>query len=85
MMGVFAEFERSMIRDRVRAELVRARAQGKRLGWPPIDGDRVERARTALTLGASLRDAAKAGGISFAVARRLAGARARPEKQDTVD
>jgi DNA invertase Pin-like site-specific DNA recombinase len=47
MMGVFAEFERAMIRERVNAGLERARAQGKisgefeafqarpwwRLGW----------------------------------------------------
>ena len=29
MMGVFAEFERAMIQDRVRAGLERAKAQGK--------------------------------------------------------
>ncbi len=34
MMGVFAEFERSMIQERVKAGLARARAQGKRLGRP---------------------------------------------------
>jgi DNA invertase Pin-like site-specific DNA recombinase len=32
MMGVFAEFERAMIRERVRAGLERARSQGKKLG-----------------------------------------------------
>ena len=32
MMGVFAEFERAMIQERVKAGLERARAQGKRLG-----------------------------------------------------
>src|SRR6266566_9856626 len=31
MMGVFAEFERSIIQDRIHAGLARARAQGKRL------------------------------------------------------
>jgi DNA invertase Pin-like site-specific DNA recombinase len=31
MMGVFAEFERSIIAERVRAGLARARAEGKRL------------------------------------------------------
>jgi hypothetical protein len=35
MMGVFAEFERSMIQERVRAGLARARSEGK-LGRPPI-------------------------------------------------
>jgi DNA invertase Pin-like site-specific DNA recombinase len=37
MMGVFAEFERAMIRERVKAGLVRARAQGTVLGRPTID------------------------------------------------
>jgi DNA invertase Pin-like site-specific DNA recombinase len=32
MMGVFAEFERAMIRERVKAGLDRARAQGNALG-----------------------------------------------------
>ncbi len=37
MMGVFAEFERAMIRDRVNSGLARAKAQGKALGRPKID------------------------------------------------
>jgi DNA invertase Pin-like site-specific DNA recombinase len=37
MMGVFAEFERAMIRERVRSGLERAKAQGKRLGRPRND------------------------------------------------
>src|SRR6266436_1812994 len=36
MLGVFAEFERGLIRERVNAGLARARAQGRRLGRPPI-------------------------------------------------
>lgn len=36
MMGVFAEFERAMIRERVNAGLARAKAQGKKLGRPKI-------------------------------------------------
>jgi DNA invertase Pin-like site-specific DNA recombinase len=32
MMGVFAEFERAMIRERVNAGLARARSEGKKLG-----------------------------------------------------
>jgi DNA invertase Pin-like site-specific DNA recombinase len=35
-MGVFAEFERAMIAERLRAGLARARGEGKRLGRPPI-------------------------------------------------
>jgi Resolvase, N terminal domain len=36
MMGVFAEFERAMIRERVNAGLARARAKGKVLGRPKV-------------------------------------------------
>ena len=42
MLGVFAEFERAIIRERVLAGLSRARAQGKRLGRPPVSS-KVER------------------------------------------
>ena len=36
MLGVFAEFERAMIQERVRAGLARAKAEGKPLGRPRI-------------------------------------------------
>ena len=36
MMGVFAEFERAMIQERVKSGLARARASGQRLGRPPV-------------------------------------------------
>ena len=36
MLGVFAEFERSMIVERVKAGLKRARAEGKTLGRPRV-------------------------------------------------
>ena len=37
MMGVFAEFERAMIQERVRAGLARAKSEGKRLGRRSLD------------------------------------------------
>src|SRR5262249_29767298 len=37
MLGVFAEFERAMIVERINAGLKRARAAGKRLGQPRVD------------------------------------------------
>ena len=48
MLGVFAEFERSMIQERVRAGLARARDEGKRLGRPPIAPELEQRIREAL-------------------------------------
>jgi DNA invertase Pin-like site-specific DNA recombinase len=48
MMGVFAEFERAMIQERVRAGLARAKSEGKRLGRPPIAPDLEKRILAAL-------------------------------------
>jgi DNA invertase Pin-like site-specific DNA recombinase len=49
MLGVFAEFERAMIQERVRAGLVRAKAEGKQLGRPKIAPD------TELAIQAALK------------------------------
>jgi DNA invertase Pin-like site-specific DNA recombinase len=43
LMSVFAEFERAMIQERVRAGLARARSEGKTLGRPRI-AEKTERA-----------------------------------------
>jgi len=48
MMGVFAEFERAMIQERVRAGLARAKAAGKTLGRPTISLDKEAAIRSAL-------------------------------------
>lgn len=47
MLGVFAEFERAMIRERVMAGLATARANGRKLGRPRVEG-MVERQITFL-------------------------------------
>jgi DNA invertase Pin-like site-specific DNA recombinase len=48
MLGVFAEFERAMIQERVRAGLARAKSEGKRLGRPPIAAETEKAIRAAL-------------------------------------
>jgi DNA invertase Pin-like site-specific DNA recombinase len=48
MLGVFAEFERAMIQERVRAGLARARANGKVLGRPRIGQETEDAIRHAL-------------------------------------
>src|SRR6266850_5253681 len=48
MLGVFAEFERAMFAERVRAGLARARSEGKCLGRPPIAPALEKRIREAL-------------------------------------
>ena len=64
LLGVFAEFERSMIRERVMAGLDRARSQGKRLGRPPIPPITVDKIKRLREEGLSLRKIAKQVGIS---------------------
>ena len=59
MLGVFAEFERAMIQERVRAGLARARARGKRLGRPrTLTPAKVRTVKRLRAEGASLRQIA---------------------------
>jgi DNA invertase Pin-like site-specific DNA recombinase len=51
MMGVFAEFERAMIQERIRAGLARAKEEGKTLGRPKIDPATENAIRAALSKG----------------------------------
>lgn len=62
ILGAVAEFERSMIRSRVRAGVARARAQGKALGRPRADLD-LDLARVRLEAGDSLSTVARVFGI----------------------
>ena len=59
MLGVFSEFERAMIRDRVLAGLDRARSSGKRLGRPRTTPFKVQRIRPALDEGRGVRETAR--------------------------
>ena len=71
MMGVFAEFERAMIVERVKAGLSRARSQGKRLGRRPVNADVVERIREQLAMGVGILKAAKALGVGTGTVQRV--------------
>jgi DNA invertase Pin-like site-specific DNA recombinase len=55
MMGVFAEFERAMMRERVLAGLKRARAKGKKLGRPMISPAKERAIREDLAAGLGFR------------------------------
>ena len=59
MLGVFSEFEKSMIRDRVMAGLDRARSSGKHLGRPRTTPFTVQRIRAALDEGRGVRETAR--------------------------
>jgi DNA invertase Pin-like site-specific DNA recombinase len=71
MMGVFAESERAMIQERVRAGLARARDEGKRLGRPPIDPALEKRVREALAGGLSVRKTAAKFEINPSTVQRI--------------
>jgi DNA invertase Pin-like site-specific DNA recombinase len=64
MMGVFAEFERAMIQDRVKAGLARARAQGKTLGRPKVATKVRQSILDARSDGRSIRKIATEVGVS---------------------
>jgi len=70
VLGALGEFERDIIRERVKAGLARARARGKRLGRPRkiFHRDHVEQLRAQ---GLSYRKIGKQLGISPALAVRL--------------
>src|SRR2546430_4519841 len=72
MLGVFAEFERSIIQERVRAGLQRAKREGKRLGRPPIADKLAERVRAALAGGMSVRKTAAQFDVNPSTVQRIA-------------
>ena len=66
LVGLFGEFEKAMIQDRVRAGLDRARASGKRLGRPPTTPYQLDKVRAALADGRGVRETARLLRISAA-------------------
>jgi DNA invertase Pin-like site-specific DNA recombinase len=71
MCGVFAEFERSMIQERVRAGLKRAKAQGKRLGRPKVSARIEARVRAQRAKGLGIRSIARAVGVGTGTVQRI--------------
>ena len=72
MMGVFAEFERSMIQERVRAGLKRAKAEGKTLGRPRIDPKTERTIARALEKGeAGIHRIARSVGVGVGTVQRI--------------
>jgi len=71
MMGVFAEFERAMIQERVKAGLQRAKAQGKRLGRPTLAPDIEGRILALREQGMGKVKIAKTLGVGVSVVQRL--------------
>ena len=73
MMGVFAEFERAMIQERVKAGLERARAQGKQLGRPTVSADVEARIAELRGKGLGKIKIAKTLGVGVSTVQRVVG------------
>jgi DNA invertase Pin-like site-specific DNA recombinase len=76
MLGVFAEFERSTIVQRVRVGIAKARAQGTRsgeaIGRPKVPAEKIAAIRAALAAGNGIRKAAKIVGVDNETVHRIA-------------
>ena len=70
--GAFAEFERTMIRQRIKAGLKRAVAQGVKLGRPKIDRTTERKVRQQLARGVGILKVAKSLGIGTGTVQRIA-------------
>ncbi len=71
MLGVFGEFERAMIQERVKAGLKRAVAQGKVLGRPMLNGDIEKKVLALRAKGQGIIKIAKTVGIGVGTVSRM--------------
>src|SRR6476469_4598116 len=70
--GAFAEFERSMIRQRIKAGLKRAIAQGVKLGRPKLDSTTERKVRKQLAKGVGILKVARLLGVGTGTVQRIA-------------
>ncbi|MGA1809479.1 recombinase family protein [Sphingobium sp. WW5] len=75
MLGVFAEFERAMISERVRAGIARS---GKKGGRPPVDPVKVDKIKRALIRGVSINETARKHRVGVATVHRIKVSMAEP-------
>jgi DNA invertase Pin-like site-specific DNA recombinase len=73
MLGVFAEFERGIIRERVNAGLARARADGTKLGRRPVKPAVEARIRQLRAKGDGILKIGKKLGVGTSVVQRVVG------------
>ena len=71
MLGVFAEFERTIIQERVRAGLARARAKGTTLGRPKTNAKIEQQIRNLAANGVGKVKIARMLGIGVSVTQRV--------------
>ena len=73
MMGVFAEFERSMISERVKAGLARAKSNGKQLGRPTVSIEIEEQITQLRDQGMGMLAIGKELGVGTSTVQRVVG------------
>lgn len=71
MLGVFSEFERSMIQERVKAGLERAKANGKTLGRPKVSSKIEDSIRQLRSKGMGIKKTARTVGVGVGVVQRI--------------
>jgi len=71
MLGVFAELERSLISERVRASLNRLRASGRTLGRPRLAPEKQRRVEKLLRSGLSINRTAKEARVGVGTVHRI--------------
>lgn len=71
LLAVFAEFEREILRERVRAGLAHARQNGKKLGRPVTAGIHADQVRKLHRAGVSKADIARQLQIGRTSVRRI--------------
>lgn len=74
MLGVFAEFEREIIRERVISGMATARAKGKTIGRPRATDETVTRVRELRGQGMGIRRVAREVGCGVSLVQRLEAA-----------
>ena len=71
MMGVFAEFERSMISERVKSGLARAKSNGKTLGRPKVSPEREAKILKLRSKGMGILRIGKELGVGTSTVQRV--------------
>ena len=76
MLGVFAEFDHEMIRERVQAGMERAKRHGTKsgrpIGRPEVSAEKVAAIKAMRASGAGILKTAKACGVGTSVVQRIA-------------
>ena len=73
MLGVFSEFERAIIRERIMAGLARAKAQGKAIGRPKVNGQVEKKVLKLRAGGMGIKRVAKEAGVAVGTVYRILG------------